>query len=77
MSNATLWIRPMPRRLLSEREAAEYLGVPVKRFHGLGISPIELVPGVRNYDIHDLDARVDLVKAGSGDPDDDVLGRLS
>ena len=76
MTNATLWIRPLQRRMFSKREAAEYLGIPLNRFEGLGIAPVEVVRGVLTYDVQDLDARIELIKIGSGDADDDVLGKL-
>jgi hypothetical protein len=76
MSHAVLWIKPQPRRMISEKEAAAYLGVPVSRFKGMGIASIEVVSGLKTYDIHDLDQRIDLIKAGSADPDETILSRL-
>lgn len=76
MSTATLLIKPLQVRMMNEREAATYLGIPVKRFQSLGIQPVEIIPGVRTYDIHDLDDRINLIKSGSFDGDDAIIGRL-
>ena len=63
--------------MLSAREAAEYCGVPQKKFSGVcRVSPVQL-PGVDlRYDIRDLDEWLDGLKAGMPNGDDDIIGKL-
>lgn len=76
-SAATLNIKVSPRRMLSEREAAEYIGLTLKRFQGARpIAPIEMPGGVLAYDMHDLDAFIDRRKSGGADSDDDIVTGL-
>ena len=77
MATANLNIRIVPRRMLSIKEAAEYCGLPVKGFdRKCGVSPVEMPAGIRLYDMRDLDSWIDGFKAGAGDSDDDILGKL-
>ncbi|MFT3724632.1 MAG: hypothetical protein QM773_13745 [Hyphomonadaceae bacterium] len=63
--------------MLSAREAAEYVGLPAKRFQqGCPVRPIELPGGGVAYDMHDLDKWIDALKAGTGDDDDSILDKL-
>lgn len=76
-SAATLNIKVSPRRMLSEREAADYLGLSLKRFKGAQmVSPIEMPGRVFVYDMKDLDAVIDQRKSGGDGSDDAMLARL-
>lgn len=78
MATATLNIKLSPRRMLSEREAAEYCGiVPVKRFRAIcPVAPISLLEGNERFDMHDLDFWIDELKLRASDSDADILARL-
>jgi len=77
MATANLNIRMVPRRMLTAREAAEYCGLPAKRFQGeCGVPPVAMPSGTRLYDMRDLDTWIDGLKAGASDSDDDILGKL-
>ncbi|PZU21950.1 MAG: hypothetical protein DI589_13730 [Shinella sp.] len=77
VSAATLNIKVSPRRMLSEREAAEYIGLTLKRFQGARpVAPIEMPGKVLVYDMRDLDAFIDQRKVGASDNDDDILAAL-
>ena len=77
MSTATLNIKLSPRRMLSAREAADYCGVPQKKFSVVcRVSPVQL-PGVDlRYDMRDLDEWLDGLKSGMPNGDDDIIGKL-
>lgn len=76
-SAATLNIKVSPRRMLSEREAAEYIGLTLKRFQGARpVSPVEMPGGILSYDMRDLDAFIDRRKLGGVDSDDDIVAGL-
>lgn len=77
MASATLNIKVSPRRMLSIREAGEYVGIPPKRFHGsCSVRPVVMPDGSQLYDMRDLDAWVDGLKSGTPDSDDEILGKL-
>lgn len=77
MPSATLNLRLEPRRMLSAREAAGYVGIPVSRFTLLcSVPPIQLPSGGRLYDMRDLDMWIDTLKGGGMESDSDILGRL-
>lgn len=77
MASATLNIKVSPRRMLSTREASEYVGMPTKRFPGAcSVRPIAMPDGSHLYDMRDLDAWLDGLKSGAPDSDDEILGRL-
>lgn len=77
-STATINLRVGPRRLLSRTEAAAYVGLPASRFErSCPVQPVELPGALRAYDLRDLDAWIDSLKAGhAGAGDDEILGRL-
>lgn len=77
MSTATLNIKVSPRRMLTAREAAEYCGLPLKKFtHYCRVSPVRM-PGVDiRYDMRDLDEWLDGMKSGLPNGDDDIIERL-
>ena len=73
----TFNIRVVQPRLMSEKDAAGYVGLPARRFPvTCPVAPIAMPGGVKLYDIRDLDKWVDAVKAGSADPDDAILSLL-
>lgn len=77
MASATLNLKVVPRRMLPVRDAAEYVGIPVKRFaRECNVSPVSMPSGTLLYDMRDLDAWIDSLKSGAGDLDDDIVGRL-
>lgn len=76
-SIATVNIKATPRRMLSEREAADYIGLTVKRFKGAcPVAPVAMPGGVIVYDQHDLDAFIDRIKSGGSNADDDIVAGL-
>lgn len=78
MSKMFLRLESVPRRIVSEREAADYCGLTVATFRRLcPVNPIDLGNSRRAFDLHDLDAWVEAIKADTQAPDDEVLGRLS
>ncbi len=76
MASATLNIKLAPRRMLKPKEAADYCGLPVKRFPvACQVSPVKMPDGARLYDMQDLDRWIDALKDGATS-DDDIIGRL-
>lgn len=72
---------PMPRGLLSEADAALYLGIGVTTMRGLGI-PRRMLGARRLYDIRDLDEFRDTLpyedqSNGRANTCDEILGRVS
>jgi len=66
------------RRMLSAREAAEYCGVPARRFAAVcDVEPVEIAGGLVRYDRHALDRWLDALSAEDADADDEILARLS
>lgn len=77
MAGATLNIRVVQPRMMSLKQAADYVGLPQRRFPAAcPVSPVALPGDIKLYDVRDLDAWVDLVKAGSADSDDAILDKL-
>jgi hypothetical protein len=73
--SATLNLRVSPRRILTLREAAEYIRVPVARFPAIcSVRPV-IINDKKLFDILDLDNWVDNLKGGVDD-DDQILARL-
>lgn len=73
---ATLNIKVAPRRMLSPREAAEYCGLPLKRFpSSCAVPPVLMPDGAKLYDLRDLDAWLDALKGGVSS-EDEILRRL-
>ncbi|WP_320188252.1 hypothetical protein RMS29_001760 [Agrobacterium rosae] len=76
-SSATLNIRVAPRRMLTLREAADYCGLPVKRFPvDCHVTPIAMPSGGKVYDMRDLDDFIDALKGGESAGDDAIIARL-
>lgn len=77
MSDAILNIKMIQPRMLSLKQAAEYLGVNAKRFPVICSVAPTLMPGdVKLYDRIDLDKWVDQIKAGSAESDDEIIRKL-
>ena len=77
MNTATLNLRVAPRRMLSEKEAAEYVALPLAVFRSsCSVPPVEMPHKRRLFDMHDLDRWIDSMKTGTADTDEDILSRL-
>lgn len=77
MTNAMLNIRVIQPRMLSLKMAADYLGIPQKRFPvTCPVTPVAMPGDVKLYDVRDLDKWLDELKSGLGDDDDDIINRL-
>lgn len=77
MQTATLNLKVSPRRMLSEKEAADYLALPLAVFRSdCRIPQVEMPRGRKLYDMRDLDHWIDSRKGGAHDNDDDILNKL-
>jgi hypothetical protein len=77
MPSATLNLRVSPRRMLTEREAAEYCGRTIRTFKGeCPVAPTVFGNGDRRFDMQDLDRWLDGLKLGTLDDADAILERL-
>lgn len=77
MSYATVKVEFPLRRMLKPSEAAEYCGLSLAKFKVCGISPVQMPNGTILYDLRDLDAWLDGLKAEAPVADDDmILARL-
>lgn len=75
--SATLNIRVAPRRMLTLREAADYCGVPIKRFLAdCCVTPVAMPSGGKVYDMRDLDDFLDSLKGGEAASDDAIISKL-
>lgn len=65
MGQATLNVVVLQKRMLTKAEAAVHCGRAVKRFEiECPVKPIQFENGDLRYDVHDLDAWLDSLKAG-------------
>lgn len=77
MTNAMLNIRVIQPRMLSLKMAADYLGIPQKRFPvTCPVTPVAMPGDVKLYDVRDLDKWLDELKGGADAADDDIIGKL-
>lgn len=78
MSSATLQINWMPARMLTKAEAARHCGRSVGRFAAeCPCSPVKFANGDLRYDVQDLDAWLNSLKAGATDHvADDIVALL-
>lgn len=77
MANAMLNIRIVQPRMMSIKQAADYVGLPIKRFPRIcTVRPVAIPECEERYDIRDLDRWLDQIKAGSADTDAEILERL-
>jgi hypothetical protein len=68
MSQATLNVVVISKRMLTPLEAAAYCGRSAKRFEvECPVQPIRFSNGNIRYDIEDLDRWLDSLKVGEGD----------
>jgi hypothetical protein len=78
MTQTTLNIAVISKRMLTKTEAAVHCGRPVKRFEiECPIRPIQFENGDMRYDLRDLDAWIDSLKSGHDEPDSEsIVDRL-
>lgn len=77
MTTATLRLKISPRRMLTGQEAADYCGLPIKKFsNACQIKPVQLPSSDMRYDIRDLDHWLDGLKSNHPDEDDEIIERL-
>ena len=75
MAQISLRVAPMPR-MLSERDAAHYAGLPPAKFRAIcPVRPVEFPSGDRRFDVRDLDTWIDAIK-GCGSGEDEILAKL-
>ena len=78
MATATLNLRVSPRRMLSEREADEYVALPLAVFRSDCTVAAVLMPrGKRLFDMQDLDQWIDNLKGGVANTYEDILRKLA
>jgi hypothetical protein len=78
MASATLNLKVTPRRMVSDREAAEYCGRSLAKFRAAcPVAPVEFPDGARLFDLRDLDVWLDGLKGASLSASaDDILAKL-
>jgi hypothetical protein len=75
--SATVQLSFIPKRMLTKAEAAAHCGRPVKRFEcECPVAPVRFPNGDVRFDVRDLDAWIDILKAGVANSADDILARL-
>lgn len=78
MTSATLQLNVIPKRMLTKAEAAHHCGRPVKRFEvECVVAPVKFPNGDARYDVRDLDAWLDSLKAGKSSDADNIVARLA
>jgi hypothetical protein len=77
VSLATLQLSIVPKRMLTQAEAAHHCGRPLKRFRlECPVKPIVFPNGDKRFDLNDLDGWLDSMKSGDVDEADEILARL-
>jgi hypothetical protein len=78
MASTTLNLSVIQKRLLTKTEAAEHCGRPIKRFEiECPVNCVRFPNGDVRWDVRDLDAWIDSLKAGAADPNhDEIVARL-
>jgi hypothetical protein len=78
MASATFQLNIIPKRVLTKTEAAHYCGRSISRFSiDCPCHPLRCTNGDVRWDVHDLDAWINSLKAGKPDQEaDDIVGRL-
>lgn len=77
MPATTLNLRIRPFRLLTKSEAADYCRRSGRKFEAqCPVKPVLMADGDRLWDVHDLDAWIDSIKAGPSDDADAIVARL-
>jgi hypothetical protein len=76
-ASATLLLSIVPKRMLTRAEAAGHCGRSVKQFEAeCPVTPIRFANGDLRFDVRDLDAWLDSVKAGQSGDVDAIIARL-
>jgi hypothetical protein len=74
MSSATLQINWQPKRMLTKSEAAHHCGRSVTRFQiECPVRPLCFANGDLRWDVRELDAWLDSLKAGNNDNDAEAI----
>ena len=77
MTSATFQLNIIPKRMLTEPEAAHHCGRSVKRFKAeCDVSPVKFPNGDSRYDVQDLDKWIDGLKTGKSSDTDEIIARL-
>jgi hypothetical protein len=77
MSNATIILSFVPKRLLTKSEAAAHCGRSVRQFDAeCPVAPVVFQNGDKRFDINDLDKWIATLKGDPSDADA-ILARLA
>jgi hypothetical protein len=78
MPSATLQINVIPKRMLSQSEAAHHCGRSLSRFKiECPVQPVRFPNGDLRWDVLDCDGWLNSLKAGDGDHEaDSIVARL-
>jgi hypothetical protein len=77
MVNAVIHLEIVPKRMLTKAEAAHHCGRSINSFVAeCPVAPVEFANGQLRYDVRDLDAWLDELKAGRAPDADDIVARL-
>lgn len=78
MSSATFQLNFVPIRMMTQAESARHCGRSLIRFKvECPVQPVTYPNGDKRYDVKDLDAWIDSLKAGAGSNDtDSILTKL-
>ena len=78
MTSAVVQFNIVPKRMLTKSEAAHHCGRSIKRFVAeCPVRPTKFPNGDLRWDVQDLDAWLDNLKAGSVDSDaETIIARL-
>jgi hypothetical protein len=78
MSSATLQITVVPKRMLTCSESAHHCGRSVIRFKAeCPCSPVRFPNGDQRFDVQDLDAWLNSLKAGGNQDAEAIVARLA
>lgn len=76
MSKIFLRVESAPRRVISEREAADYCNLSTSEFRrSCPVAPFAIGKG-RSFDIHDIDAWLDSLKGDPAANEAELLERI-
>lgn len=77
MADAMLHIRVVQPRMMSVKQAADYVGLPLRGFSKIcTVDPVAMPENEERHDIRDLDQWLDQIKSGKADTDAEILERL-
>jgi hypothetical protein len=78
MSSATLQITVIPKRMLTRSKAAHHCGRSAKRFEvECPCDPVRFPNGDLRFDVQDLDAWLNSLKAGGDQDAEAIVARLA